>query len=309
MRFLPLIALGGGAALLMASRGKKRGAQPSLEDLEENEDAEVAASGPAPSGIRATSQTEELQEILHALGYGAIVGTIDGRKGKKTKAGITAFQSDYSRFSGARNSLGVDGAWGPNTSAAADHALRALKTSPFSTFPEMVNRSGGITGTSGPGTSGPTPRGDSSAITEAEERKFLGAIFDEISQCLARGEVQKSSSGIYGTVSNYAKAAQCLFNFLARIGANISQMTEPEKEFVTEFIQEASKSFMGALDGSGGNVSTMSKSEWVSRFRNEIRTAFNRSRPSLTASNAGAAYIDVLFRAADPETWRWLGLG
>jgi len=303
MRFLPILAIGGGAALLMASRGKKKGTQPSLEDLEENEDAEVAASGPAPSGIRATSQTEELQEILHALGYGAIVGTIDGRKGRKTKAGITAFQSDYSRWPGARNSLGVDGAWGPNTSAAADHALRALKTSSFSTFPEMVNRSGGITGTSGP-----TPRGDSSAITEAEERKFLGAIFDEISQCLARGEVQKSSSGIYGTVSNYAKAAQCLFNFLARIGANISQMTEPEKEFVTEFIQEASKSFMGALDGSGGNVSTMSKSEWVSRFRNEIRRAFNRSRPSLIASHPGSGYIELLFRAADPETWRWLGL-
>jgi hypothetical protein len=269
MRFLPLIGIGGIAAIALASRGKKKKPSQDIEidEIDEIDDAEEASSASARPRLKDTPETREIQEVLHELGYGNIVGDIDGKKGSNTKAAIRAFQGDYRRWSEKRKSIKVDGIWGGDSSDAADHALRALNASGRSSFSDLV---GGRSEAAG-------PAGSAGAVSSAEMNAFLQSVFDELSECLERGDVQESSSGLYGTVSNYAKAAQCIFNMLSGVGANVSQMTESEKEEVGGFVQTAVKRFMGAVDRAQGNLSAVSRSQWVSDFRRELGNSLMNS--------------------------------
>lgn len=235
MRFLPLIALGGGAALLMASRGKKKGAQA---DHDEFDDAELAADASVPPKLSATPQTRELQEVLHALGYGAIVGAIDGKKGGKTTAGIKAFQGEYNSWADRRKSLKVDGVWGPNSSDAADHALRELRSSGLSSFSELVD--GGIPdSSSAPGQ--PSPGSESGNVLLPPSPQ--------------RGITISTAGDQYAIYSTYRYTT--LQNYLIKAKNDHRLLTNSDKQtwgkfFYDTFMKDPS-TWIGEVTGAGPN--------------------------------------------------------
>lgn len=228
MRFLPLIALGGGAALLMASRGKKK-----TEPEDELEDADVAAGdAPARKPVSAKPKTREQQTVLHELGYGSVVGAIDGKMGKNTRAGIKAFQGEYNRWDERRKSLKVDGKWGPNTSDAADHALRAMAERGADTFSEVV--SGAAAG------GGAAPSVDRSLPDPTMSRQIT---FSE-----AGDKYAIHAQFRYTTLQNY----------LVKAKENHMLLTKSDKDtwgkfFYDTFVKDPS-TFLGEVTGGGDNV-------------------------------------------------------
>ena len=140
---MPLAAVAVGALALSGRKKKKKGSE-----IDELDDADVAAGDAPVRKVSASPKTREQQTVLHELGYGSIVGTIDGKMGANTRTGIKTFQREYTQWSERRKALEVDGKWGPNTSDAADHALRMMAERGASTFGELIGReqSGGGTG-------------------------------------------------------------------------------------------------------------------------------------------------------------------
>jgi len=121
------MVLAGGAALVILGSGKKRKKSSARRDSSSGYDPDYQKSGSASqsgtNNISANPKTTEIQEVLHALGYGNLVGTIDGRSGPKTRSAIGQFQQDYNMWPERRRVLRVDEKWGPNSSDAAEHAL------------------------------------------------------------------------------------------------------------------------------------------------------------------------------------------
>jgi len=231
MRLFPLIALGGGAALLMASRGKKK--KTPDEELGEMDDADVAAGDkPARTSVSPKPKTREQQTVLHELGYGSIVGAIDGKMGKNTRNGIKSFQREYNQWDERRKPLEVDGKWGPNTSDAADHALRAMAERGASSFGEVV--SGAATG------GGAAPSASRSLPAPTMSRQIT---FSE-----AGDKYAIHAQFRYTTLQDYLVKAKNKHMLLTK-----SDKQTWGKFFYDTFVKDPS-TFLGEVTGGGDNV-------------------------------------------------------
>lgn len=230
MRFLPLIALGGGAALLLASRNKKKGS-PS-EDIGELDDADVAAGDKPSSGGNYSAGVEGQQQILHDLGYGNIVGAIDGKMGANTKNGIKTFQRDYNDWSGRHAALQVDGKWGPNTGTAAEVALEAMSGSGAQSF-QQISR-GEVSGGGG---------GSSLSRTVPEPTMDHQITFSE-----AGDKYAVHAQFRYTTLQNYLVDAKGNRELLVK-----SDFNTWGSFFYDTFVKDPS-TFIGQVTGGGDNV-------------------------------------------------------
>ncbi len=105
---LPILLLGGGALLLL---GRKKKPTPAEVERPPSPDE---TKGP-PGAAAGTKTWKGRQTALTYLGYGDIVGKVDGKYGKNTKKAIRQFQKDYG--------IGVDGKWGPQTQGAVNEAI------------------------------------------------------------------------------------------------------------------------------------------------------------------------------------------
>lgn len=229
MRFLPLIALGGGAALLLASRSKKKSSP--AEDLGEIDDADVAAGDKPSSGGSYSAGVEGQQQMLHDLGYGNVVGAIDGKMGNNTKNGIKTFQRDYNDWSGRHKALQVDGKWGPNTGTAAEVALEAIADSGARSFQEVSR--GQVSGGGGSSASQALPE-----PTMARQITFSGAGDKYAIHAQFR----------YTTLQDYLVEAKADRELLVK-----SDFNTWGKFFYDTFVKDPS-TFIGQVTGGGDNV-------------------------------------------------------
>jgi len=79
-----------------------------------------------PTSGGAVGSAAERKEMLRMLGY------------ENTRVGVTEFQNDYNRWPLAKRRLVSDGAWGPRTSDAAEHAINVMSRTRAQTFERLV---------------------------------------------------------------------------------------------------------------------------------------------------------------------------
>jgi hypothetical protein len=102
----PVLPLALGAAALLLIAGKKKSGAPKIDVPELDPKQEAAGSGYKNVTRK---RMQQIQAMLHDLGYSIGASGADGKYGPKTKAAVKSFQADYG--------LSQDGKPGPNTQA------------------------------------------------------------------------------------------------------------------------------------------------------------------------------------------------